>query len=67
MILIPAKRPHQFDRILLQIEDLPYANSLSSEAYAELKSDLDEKIAKYYRQRRAAAKAMAKKKEEEEQ
>lgn len=66
MILIPAKRPHQFDRILLQIEDFPYANSLSSEAHAELKSDLDEKIAKYYRQRRAAAKAMAKKKEEEE-
>ena len=44
-----------------EIEDFPYANTLSVDAYNSLKADLELKIEKYYKQRKFIAMMLAKK------
>lgn len=48
-------------KLFPQIEDFPYAKTLSPEAYNELKRSLDEKIEKYFKQKKFIAMLMAQK------
>ena len=49
------------EKLFPQIEDFPYAKSLSPEAYNELKRSLDEKIENYFKQKKFIAMLMARK------
>lgn len=48
-------------KLFPQIEDFPYAKSLSPEAYADLKQRLDTDIENYFKQKKFIAMLMARK------
>ena len=49
------------DKYFPEIEDFPYAKSLSKESYQHLKSSLEKDIENYYKQRKYILMLMAKK------
>lgn len=59
--MVIIEKPGKRARYFAEIEDFPYANSLSTEVYEHLKSQLELKLENYYKQQKFIAMMMAQK------